>query len=100
MFILILTSLTGERCGPMASCSGTGPGWILYSGNLGLGSMNSNYELSPLIIQKHFMSVKCLCKLPNSFTCGYCYVHLFLFLFNIGHAHFSFMLINLSAHAH
>ena len=38
--------------------------------------------------------------LPNSFTCGYCYVHLFLFLFNIGHAHFSFMLINLSAHAH
>ena len=46
------------------------------------------------------MSVKCLCKLPNSFTYGYCYVHLFLFLFNIGHAHFSFMLINLSAHAH
>ena len=57
MFILILTGLTGERCGPKASCSGTGPGWIVYSGNLGLGSMNSNYDLSPLIIQINSMDI-------------------------------------------
>ena len=52
-----------EKTWKIVRFPGTGPGWILYSGKLGLGSahffffMNSNYELFPLKIHMNFMDI-------------------------------------------